>query len=124
MIACARSANEPARRRELACPRSALLGFEHVALHAVDRAAGPGQRRDAMAEAERDEPALLGLAHAAHERLDHARPGAPGDMEARHRVAVSGRQIAAALGPADDRENLQALLRAAMSRFSPAAKST
>ena len=58
-------------------------------------------------------PRLLRRAHAPHERLDHARPGAPGDMKARHRVAVAGRQISAALGPADDRENLQALLRAA-----------
>ena len=58
-------------------------------------------------------PRLSRLAHAAHERLDHARPGAPGDVKARHRIAVAGRQIAAALGPADDRKNPQALLRAA-----------
>ena len=107
------------RERSREAPRARLpalriVGFEQVALHAIDGAAGPGQRRDAVAEAQRDEPALRGRAHAAHERLEHARPGAPGDMEARHRVAVSGRQIAAALGPADDRENLQALLHAAM----------
>ena len=103
-------ADEPAR----AC--GAALGvarLQHVALHAVDGAAGLGQRRHAMAEAERHEPAALRLAHAPHERLDHARPGAPGDVKARHRIAVAGRQIAAALGPADDRENPQALLRAA-----------
>ncbi len=110
MIACARSANEPASRRELAVPRSALLGFEHVALHAIDRAAGLRQPGHAMAEAETDKPAALRLAHAAHERLDHARAGAPGDMEARHGFAVTARQIPAALGPADDRKNLQALL--------------
>ena len=44
------------------------------------------------------------------ERCEHARPGAPGDVETRHRVAVAGRQIAAALGPADHGEDSQALL--------------
>ena len=38
------------------------------------------------------------------ERRDDAGPRAPGDVEARHRVAVLGGQVAAALGPADDRE--------------------
>ena len=103
-------AGEPARACDAALHVARL---EHVAVHAVDRAAGFRQRRHAMAEAERHEPALLGLAHAPHERLDHARSGAPGDMKARHRIAVPGREISAALGPADDRENLQALLRAA-----------
>ena len=103
------------RERSSEAPRARLpafriVGFEHVALHAVDRAGGPGERRDAMAEAERDEPALLGRAHAAQERREHARPGAPGDVEARHRVAVAGRKITAALGPADHGEDLQALL--------------
>src|SRR4051812_5705182 len=62
-----------------------------------------------MTEPESDNSALLGVAHAADERLDHTRSGAPGDMEARHRIAVTDRKIAAALGPADDRENAQAL---------------
>src|SRR6185503_21258748 len=63
-----------------------------------------------MAKAERHQAAAFRLAHAADERLDHARAGAPGDMEARHRIAVAVRKIAAALRPADDRENLEALL--------------
>ena len=110
MIACARSANEPASRRELAVPRSALLGSSTspctpstappVFVSAVTR----WRKRNETS------PRLLRLAHAAHERLDHARAGAPGDMKARHRIAVAGRQISAALGPADDRKNLQALL--------------
>src|SRR5665213_1762615 len=62
-----------------------------------------------MAEAQLDQAALLGLAHAAHERRDHAGPGAPGDMEARDRVAVAGGEVAAALGPADVRHEAHAL---------------
>ncbi len=58
-----------------------------------------------MAEFE-GEPAALGrLARAALERLDDAGAGAPGDVKARHRIAVAHRVIAAALGPADHREN-------------------
>ncbi len=78
--------------------------LQNLALHAIDPAAGLAERSDAMAEAERDQPAFLGLAHAPHERRDQAGPGAPGDVEARHRIAVAGGEIAAALGPADDRE--------------------
>src|SRR4051812_6331916 len=79
-------------------------------MHTLDGSASFHQPRHAMAEAERHQPAPFRLAHAAHERFDHAWPGAPGHMKARHRVAVSGRQITAALGPADDGENLEALL--------------
>ena len=46
----------------------------------------------------------------AGERRDDARPGAPDDVEARHRVAVPGGGVPAALGPADDREEADALL--------------
>ena len=49
------------------------------------------------------------LADPAGERLDHAGPGAPGDVEAGHRVAGPVRVVAAALGPADDREAAHAL---------------
>ena len=45
------------------------------------------------------------LARAALERLDDAGAGAPGDVKARHRIAMAHRVIAAALGPADHREN-------------------
>src|SRR5215212_8936400 len=44
------------------------------------------------------------------EDVDDRRAGSPGDVEARHRVAVSACVIAAALGPADDRENLKTAL--------------
>ena len=64
------------------------------------------QRVDAVAEAQVVEPAA---ARPPHERLDHARPGAPGDVEARDRVAVPDRAVPAALGPADVRHQLDAL---------------
>ena len=57
-----------------------------------------------MAKAQRHEALLRALAHAGDERRDDAGSGAPGDVEARHRVAVLGGRVAAALGPADDRE--------------------
>ena len=44
------------------------------------------------------------------ERLDHPGAGAPGDVEARHRVAVPVGAAVAALGPADDREEPVPLL--------------
>src|SRR4051812_16365742 len=58
-----------------------------------------------MAELEDQTAVLRSLARAALERLDDAGAGAPGDVEARHRIAVAHRVIAAALGPADHREN-------------------
>src|ERR1700678_4723015 len=64
---------------------------------------------DPMAEAQLDEAAPLALAHTAYERRDHAGTGAPGDVEARDRVAVAGGEVAAALGPADVRHEAQAL---------------
>ena len=103
-----------ARSRRPPCASSArrgarALGSSTLAAHAVDRAAGDDQLVDAVAEAQLDEAARLRLAHAALERLDHARPGAPGDVEARHRVAVAGREVAAALGPADVGQEAHAL---------------
>ena len=108
MMACAFSAKSPTTVRELACPRSTRARLQDVAAHAVDHAGRGGEAVDAMAEAQRDEALLLALAHARDERRDDAGPGAPGDVEARHRVAVLGGRVAAALGPADDREPAQA----------------
>ncbi len=83
-------------------------GLQDLAVHAVDDPGRGGEATDAMAEAQRGEPLLLALAHAGDERGNDAGPGAPGDVEARHRVAVLGGRVAAALGPADDREPAQA----------------
>ena len=49
-----------------------------------------------------------GLPHPPHERLQQRRSGAPDDVEPRHRVPVPVREVAAALGPADDREEADA----------------
>ena len=45
MIACARNANEPASRRELGIAARDIARLQHVALHAVDRAAGLASAR-------------------------------------------------------------------------------
>src|SRR5947209_14156343 len=58
-----------------------------------------------MAELENQPAGLRRLARAAFERLDDAGAGAPGDVKARHRIAVAHRVIAAALGPTDHRKN-------------------
>src|SRR5690606_4654939 len=68
------------------------------------------QAVDTVPEAQLDEPLLDALAHAAHERPEHAGARAPGDVEAGNRVAVAGGGVAAPLGPADDREERDALL--------------
>ena len=78
-----------------------VAGFEHGAAHARDRAAAGDDLIDAMPETEGEPARLLGLAAAGHERLQHARSRAPGDVEARHGIAVTRRVGAAALRPAD-----------------------
>src|SRR4051794_18501742 len=55
-----------------------------------------------------DKSGGLVLTNAALERLDDAGAGAPRDVKPRHRVAVPGRGVAAALGPADDGEDAMA----------------
>ncbi len=62
-----------------------------------------------MAEAQLDQAAALGFAHAAHERLDHSGSRAPSDVKAGDGVAVAGGEVAAALGPADVRYEAQTL---------------
>ena len=58
-----------------------------------------------MAKPEAEQAAGLCLACAPLERLDNAGAGAPADMKPRHRVAVAHGVVAAALGPADHRED-------------------
>ncbi len=108
MTACARSEKSPVTLREELLPRSTEVGSEDRAADAVDRAVGDAERIDAVPEPEHQPSALRGLARAALERLDDAGAGAPGDVKARHRVAVAHRVIAAALGPADHREDAMA----------------
>src|ERR1700733_10553831 len=58
-----------------------------------------------MAKPEAEQAAGLRLAGTPFERFDHAGAGAPTDMKPRHRIAVAHGVVAAALGPADDREH-------------------
>ena len=78
---------------------------------------------DPVAELEGDQPALHARRAPAARTAPPRRPRPPRDVEARHRVAVADRAVAAALGPAHDREEADAL-RVSHARFSPAAKST
>ncbi|MCY1505442.1 hypothetical protein D9M68_396590 [compost metagenome] len=57
-----------------------------------------------MAESEAHQTAAFRLPRQPHERIEYRWPRAPGDMEARHRIAVAMGKAAAALGPADDRK--------------------
>ena len=75
------------------------------ALHADHGAAGDDQPVHPVPELHRDPAGRGVLADPLLERLDHPRPGAPRDVEARHRVAVPGRPAVPPLGPADDRED-------------------
>src|SRR6185437_5920497 len=91
-------------------PRTALAALDRVRLE--DRSAdadhgaiGHEQPVDTMAETKIEPAAGLRLARATFERFDHAGAGAPTDVKSRHRIAVAHRVIAAALGPADHREN-------------------
>src|SRR6201992_3310788 len=54
-----------------------VVGLEDRASDPVDGAMGDGERIDAVAEAEGQEPACLRFARAAFERLNDPRPGAP-----------------------------------------------
>src|SRR3954453_23573463 len=63
-----------------------------------------------MTEPEVDQAALLRSADSALEGLDDARAGAPGDVKARHRVAMAGCCVSAAFGPANDGEDAVAHL--------------
>ena len=56
------------------------------------------------------EPRLRRIAEPTREDVHDGRPCPPGDVEARHRVAVSACVIATALGPADQCERPQAAL--------------
>ena len=105
ITACARRLKSPVTcRDELLC-RARHCRREDRAADAVDGAVGDAERIDAVAEFEGQPAAGLRLARPPLERLDDAGAGAPADMKPRHRIAVAHRVIAAALGPADHREN-------------------
>src|SRR5207248_11112578 len=63
-----------------------------------------------MPELHRDSTARNGLPDGTLKCCDHARAGAPGDVKARNRVARAAGTVAAALRPAHDREDANAVL--------------
>ena len=92
-------------------PLAALHGrrCKHLARDAGRAAVRHDDAAHPMPAFQRDPTRLDMGADAPLERLDDARPGTPGEMESRHRIAVTIRQRAAALGPADDRKPPHAL---------------
>ncbi len=73
---------------------------EDRAAYATRRALFDDQLVDLVAVVEREQPVARGLLGVPDERLDHTRAGAPGDVEAGHRVSVAVGAQVAALGPA------------------------
>ena len=84
--------SRPARRR---------VGGQDRARHACDAAAFDQQLIDPATVVEGQPPILRRRSCAVGEGLGHARPGAPGDVKARHGIAVPEGLSAAAFGPAD-----------------------
>ena len=101
------------RRGCSASPRPAASGCEHCAAHADDGADSTISSSTRCRNRNSTRPAATPACTRRDERREHARAGAPGDVEARHRVAVAGRGVAAALGPADDGEERARPSRAA-----------
>ena len=73
----ASSENSPAAVRELGSPRRTGLGSSTSPRTPRHRAAGQHELVDLVAEAQLDQPARGRLAHAPHERLEHARARCP-----------------------------------------------
>ena len=86
------------------------VGREDATAYARDGARGQDELVDAVAEGEGHAAARHCGADPSLEGLDEPGARAPGDVEARHRVAVAVGAAVAALGPADDGEEPVALL--------------
>ena len=78
--------------------------FQDRSLHSLDHPALQREPVDAVPEPQGEEAALDRLAHPPLERRHDSRPGAPGEVKAGHRITVSDRPVATALGPAHDGE--------------------
>src|SRR6266542_5685072 len=85
------NSNSPISTRELAVPRPRAARLEDPAADAVDDAAGRRQLVDAVAEPQRDQAAVDGVAHAPLERHHRPRARSPRDVEPWHRVPVADR---------------------------------
>src|SRR5690606_37359103 len=82
---------------------------EDAAGRADHRAVARHELVDTVPEPELRLPRLDGALHGRDERREDGGTGAPHDVEPRDRVAVPRRGVAAAFGPADDREERDAL---------------
>ena len=119
ITACARNSNSPAAVRDdgvAARRRRSARGWCPDTPSTAP--SGDGERVDPVPEPELDEPGLGRRPDPPLERLDDPGPGAPGDVEPRHAVAGAAGVVAAALGPADDRDDASAPWRRAR-RASP-----
>ena len=104
------SSNSPTAVRELGAARGTSDGSRTVPRTPSTTPSVDGQLVHLMPEREAQLAALGCLLGPRGERRDDPGAGAPGDVEARDGVAVPGRGVAAALGPADDREPAHAAL--------------
>ena len=110
ITACARNSNSPTVSRDDATPRAASVGSSTAPRTPTTAPSATIELVDPVPVSERD----LVVAHQpSREDLDDRGSGPPGDVEARHRVAVPARVVAASLGPADQREGPAARARAA-----------
>ena len=108
--ACAAISKSPDLGARAGLAAGDVAGLQHRPPDAGHRPAVDHELGHPVPEAQLDQPGVDGRPDPARERRDHARPGAPDDVEAGHRVAAPGRGVPAALGPADDGEEPDALL--------------
>ncbi len=104
ITADARNSNSPTAFRDDCHTARRSRRLQHRAAHPDHGAVLDDQLVDAMAMRE---PHLRVTQQPAREDVDDRRAGPPGDVEARHRIAMAACVVAAALGPADDGEGLQ-----------------
>ena len=116
--------NSPTTSRLLATPRGEGSGASTEPAHAGDGPAGAHELVDPVARPVEHPSGRDVLAHLSLERRDDTGAGAPGDVEARHRVPVPAAGAVTTLGPADDGEERDAAAPFSQARFSPAAHST
>ena len=108
ITAWAVSSKSPTSSRLVGRPRSAPSGASTFPRTPVTSRRRLDQLVDPVPEGEAQPAGRCVLADPSLERLDDARTGAPGEVEAGHRVAVAVRAPVATLGPADDREDPEA----------------
>lgn len=87
-----------------------ITGLEHGSARAGDGAVGDYELVNPVAKSKGDVTAACCVAYPLYERLEDSWPRSPCDVKSRNGVARSRRTMAAALGPADHREESNATL--------------